>query len=41
MTMMHTKTHHTSQAQEEELLRWLPATLLYRMMVGGHLFIIL
>ena len=41
MTTMHSKTHHTSQAQEEELLHWLPATLLYRMMVGGHLFIIL
>lgn len=36
MTMIHLKALHILQVQEEGLLLWSQATLLYKMMVGDH-----
>jgi len=36
MTMIHLKALHILQVQEEGLLLWSQATLLYKMTVGDH-----
>ena len=36
MTMIHLKALHILQVQEEGLLLWLQATLLYKMTVSEH-----